>query len=832
MLLAIGSLALATQVDAQSVFKSAADLAGALVAGGASESEIVAFLDQPEATRGIGDTRAVEFRQGDNPLLILYGTQQLGLYPIPTPITASLFQQLVKNASSLNDFLLATVSASSCASNCQGDINKLIIRLQAYDLGASSPIAVSAIQLAIAERAQRLNSPVSKTRLVAQRDQVKQNLLRDLTTVIERLRNRATANRAIIALPQAKALLSQGQFQQAWAIVSPFANNTTIAAAMPELSSVSRDWLNRNADESIRSTSFSELARFVAAVETVPGELIPETELVALLDRVAEAVKRIAVSKVSPGFSADSVEGMRLLAWRSTDLLVDDQQAKLLDLFEFPSLASSTNIVNATSCPIDSGHLRELLRSKIHPVANRDEPSTLNFDIATSCEISDATGPAQSVPSSYKAGVQQLANPEYALAQAQLADARANLAKVTLDQALSPPVGGWAGAAAGLTKGLAETRVSFAQRKLMQTPPFIENPVSAPYSAVKRTVTRSGTVRFRIRLNDAGTGFADTREASLNGELSDDEFTGVMPSDERGLQNKEATLPQASALFINVMKSDAAELQRAMNELLQSALLARAQTGTDKTKRLGSLLFAYDVDPNSNLITPVAGIIKALSDTPITELLSVIPPSPPAVSKPTRAIAATATGNTRVAVAATALRALVTITSPTGSGTGFLVSKGGLILTNAHVVEKATRLTARNMAGDEFLVSVVETDTPRDLALLRVTGWNADPLRLADADSVSVGEDVLAVGNPLGLEGTVTRGIVSAKRRIDGIAVLQIDAAISPGSSGGPLLNEQGDVIGVTTWKINGQRTSAESLGFAVAASEIVKAFGQRLNLQ
>lgn len=83
------------------------------------------------------------------------------------------------------------------------------------------------------------------------------------------------------------------------------------------------------------------------------------------------------------------------------------------------------------------------------------------------------------------------------------------------------------------------------------------------------------------------------------------------------------------------------------------------------------------------------------------------------------------------------------------------------------------------------------------------------------------------MGSPMGLEGTATKGIVSAKRRINNIAVIQVDAAINPGNSGGPLINEAGRVVGVTTWKLSGQKT--ESLGFAVSSAELLKAFASQL---
>jgi serine protease Do len=131
----------------------------------------------------------------------------------------------------------------------------------------------------------------------------------------------------------------------------------------------------------------------------------------------------------------------------------------------------------------------------------------------------------------------------------------------------------------------------------------------------------------------------------------------------------------------------------------------------------------------------------------------------------------------------------------------------------------ATRIRVRTSSQDVYLATVVRSDTEMDLALLRVSGYSGAFLPVAEDDQAGVGTDVIAVGSPLGLEGTVTRGIISARRTLGGVPLVQIDAAINPGNSGGPLLAEDGTVIGVNTWKLRPQ--GAESLGFAVAASAV-----------
>jgi S1-C subfamily serine protease len=147
-------------------------------------------------------------------------------------------------------------------------------------------------------------------------------------------------------------------------------------------------------------------------------------------------------------------------------------------------------------------------------------------------------------------------------------------------------------------------------------------------------------------------------------------------------------------------------------------------------------------------------------------------------------------------------------------GSGFIVSKDGKIVTNLHVVRDmkiATVLTANGEVFDS--VAVLGIDERRDLAVLQITGFDLPVLELGNSDAVTVGEPLVVVGSPRGLEGTVTAGILSSVRDSgDGFKVLQTDAAVNPGNSGGPLVNNRGQVIGVVASKLR----SAENLNFAI----------------
>jgi serine protease Do len=160
-------------------------------------------------------------------------------------------------------------------------------------------------------------------------------------------------------------------------------------------------------------------------------------------------------------------------------------------------------------------------------------------------------------------------------------------------------------------------------------------------------------------------------------------------------------------------------------------------------------------------------------------------------------------------------------------GSGFMLDSDGYIVTNNHVVEDADEIKVRLTNGKEFDAEIVGRDPKTDLALIRIApSGDLAPLPLGDSDALKVGEWVVAIGSPFGLEQTVTAGIVSAKGRVIGAGpyddFIQTDASINPGNSGGPLLNMDGEVIGINTAIVAGGR----GIGFAVPgamAEEIVK---------
>lgn len=161
-------------------------------------------------------------------------------------------------------------------------------------------------------------------------------------------------------------------------------------------------------------------------------------------------------------------------------------------------------------------------------------------------------------------------------------------------------------------------------------------------------------------------------------------------------------------------------------------------------------------------------------------------------------------------------------------GSGFIVSEDGYIITNNHVVERADEITVKLYNQKEYKAKVVGKDRDTDLAIIKIEAKGLRTAVLGDSDIMNVGDWVVAVGSPFGLEQTVTQGIISAKGRIIGAGpyddFLQTDAAINPGNSGGPLVNLDGEVIGINT-AITSKSGGSEGVSFAIPVNMAKKIY-------
>jgi len=170
-----------------------------------------------------------------------------------------------------------------------------------------------------------------------------------------------------------------------------------------------------------------------------------------------------------------------------------------------------------------------------------------------------------------------------------------------------------------------------------------------------------------------------------------------------------------------------------------------------------------------------------------------------------------------------------------GTGSGFIINQEGYIITNEHVVHKADKIKVTLSDGREFTGEVIGSDTTSDMAIVKIKADHLPLVALGDSDKLRVGEIVVAIGNPYGLQQTVTMGVVSAKGRsiptgIEGRVYkdfIQTDTAINPGNSGGPLLNTKGEVVGINTAII----PYAQGIGFAIPINIAKKNIDDLINL-
>jgi S1-C subfamily serine protease len=157
-----------------------------------------------------------------------------------------------------------------------------------------------------------------------------------------------------------------------------------------------------------------------------------------------------------------------------------------------------------------------------------------------------------------------------------------------------------------------------------------------------------------------------------------------------------------------------------------------------------------------------------------------------------------------------------------GQGSGFVFDRDGHILTNNHVIAGARQVEVTTSDKKKYKARVIGADPIRDLAVIQISAEKVTPVVLGDSKALMVGQKVYAIGNPFGLSGTMTRGIISSIRSVNGPEgsaideAIQTDAAINPGNSGGPLLNSRGEVIGINTLILTGGAEQSAGVGFAI----------------
>jgi S1-C subfamily serine protease len=457
------------------------------------------------------------------------------------------------------------------------------------------------------------------------------------------------------------------------------------------------------------------------------------------------------------------------------------------------------------------------------------------------CAFESGVVREDTINSTYVASQQQLTNPDYVRLQQELAAAQARLAQQRVQNANTGTGGSpWAAALLGAAEGLAASTVTKLQNQLAQTPPFIYQPVILSYSPVRSAHAKKAIATLTVTVEDASTGFANVETVSAEAVATSDGLRGVLPGDQQGLRNQEPTLTSDANLGGEALKAALDKVSAPISKFAASALLMRAERALKANSiavALGDALLAKDLGATADDLGMFGDPLRELAITPLDRVNTIRfagmpvtatprPVRPPVAKALTKGASPRALS--RPAVIEAAMGSVVTVKTGEATGSGFFVGSSGLMITNAHVVQGASKIIVRTRSQETFLASIVKLSAADDLALLRVQGLSVEGLPLGSLDAVEVGQDVIAIGSPLGLEGTVTRGIVSGLRSLGKIPLVQIDAAINPGNSGGPLLDASGQVIGVNTLKL--RPSTAESLGFAIGVDHVKALFGSLLD--
>ena len=449
------------------------------------------------------------------------------------------------------------------------------------------------------------------------------------------------------------------------------------------------------------------------------------------------------------------------------------------------------------------------------------------------CSVETKEAAPELVNSKYVATYRQDVNPQYVQLQSDLQVAQTQLTQLKLQHALNPPANAWVGLAQGIAEAAAQATVNRIVTQLSDTAPFTQRPVELAYTAYKVRATRSATISIFLMLDDRQSGFGDSVEIVGSSQSTGEGLRGVDDRDSQHLENRPPPLDTAKELIAKAFVSAETNLAAGLRQLGHRMFLSRASSAFTASRPagqiLGNLLYSRDLMSNASDLESYSAAYRVLDALTIDGLdtLTVDPALfPKAVSKAnvrSTASALTRVTGDRATMLKDSMAAVVLIKAGNKSGSGFFVGSDGLLLTNAHVVSGVSRVSVHTPDGESFLATPVSVSNDYDLALMKIVGRPRVALSLGESSVVSVGTDIVAIGNPLGLQGTVTKGIVSAIRKIGGMTFLQIDAAINPGNSGGPLLLESGEVVGITTWKVGGDGT--ELLGFAIAIDDAKKVF-------
>lgn len=504
-------------------------------------------------------------------------------------------------------------------------------------------------------------------------------------------------------------------------------------------------------------------------------------------------------------------------------------QKASLQSIAYPLLRMKLNVSSPVGCDstLDQKFFETAIAKALKPAVVLDSQKwDVNVSLRDiSCSQTDI--PRQSernLNSTYVAGQNQLANPQYAQLLTLAQQLQAQVAQLQSQNEANPNFG------TGFALGMAQGRLRRVQNQLAATPPYILQDIHQQYQYTRFVAYRSYEISSNVLFSSSRGSkrvVQDDRVRVLQ-ERQSEGVSGILPQDRSGLNNNTPNLPQVSDLAVSARNVFDERLSSSIKQLLSKYLTMEAsrKEREESVEKLGYFLYAADLakgTPSESAFEP--GMIAArgslLGGTKQIESFKV-PTTVPSLTEVEIADGSDENVEAQQPNVESFIEGVLSIETDSGVGSGFFVTPGCLVLTNNHVINGADTIVVKSSTKKLYVGKVLERDPRRDLALLSIGAQGCHYLKLGDQMQTRVGQEVYAIGNPIGLSNTVTKGIISAYRSAkDGVTYIQLDATINPGNSGGPLLTRGGIVIGINTFKVSGY----EGLNFAISVKEIKESF-------
>jgi S1-C subfamily serine protease len=499
----------------------------------------------------------------------------------------------------------------------------------------------------------------------------------------------------------------------------------------------------------------------------------------------------------------------------------------------YPVLNVRFEIENSTDCPSDFNQelIRQTILEGLGRLAKADRQDwTLTFKVKSpSCLQTDVPKQSvQQVNSTYVAGYNQVVNATYTQLQQSLSSAQIELSRAEINNQNNPNF------ATGLSLGFARGKVNRLQKQLSATPPYLQEEILQQYQIEKFVAVRSCQIEsvLQVYAKPGKVPFATELSVAAGVQDSHEGIAGVLPQDKSALRNLEPTLFPVEQCKARVVSDYLNKLKNGVRELTAGFFASLAMDRQlEASHRLASSMYVFDLASGTQYEALRTNNTPKIQDATVAEAsrtASLLDSLDLPVLKQISFQNAEASDSGPVEnVLEHAMEGVVEIETDSGAlGSGFFFTNACMVLTNHHVIEGAETIILRTSAKKLYTAQVLAKDAQRDLALLSTNAHTCSFLELEETEKPHIGQEVFAIGSPLGLSGTVTRGIVSAMRTTNsGVHYIQLDATINPGNSGGPLLSRSGKVIGINTFKLRG----FEGLNFAVLSSEVRSSFGRFL---